>query len=88
LPSYKIFFSSHAEKAITQIARYEPILYRRLANALDALEKDPLFGKALKGQLKGHYSYRVGSYRIVYRIHHQKLLVIVIDVGHRREIYQ
>ena len=52
------------------------------------LEADPFQGKPLKGRLQGSYSCRVGSYRIIYKIFQSKLLVIVIDIGHRRDIYR
>lgn len=45
-------------------------------------------GKPLHGALKGLWSYRFGSYRILYEVRHGELLVIVIDLGHRREIYK
>ena len=70
------------------MAQKEPEIYARLAHALDDLERDPFQGKALKGELKGRYSYRMGDYRILYLIHHHRLLVPVIDIGHRRDIYR
>ncbi len=45
-------------------------------------------GKPLHGELKGLRSYRFGSYRILYEVRRGELLVIVIDLGHRREIYK
>ncbi|MBI4248378.1 MAG: type II toxin-antitoxin system RelE/ParE family toxin [Elusimicrobia bacterium] len=42
----------------------------------------------LHGQLRGLISYRMGSYRILYEVHHRRLLVVVIDLGHRRDIYK
>ena len=70
------------------MAQREPALYQRVARALDDLERDPFQGKPLKGELKGRYSYRVGSYRILYLVRRHQLVVIVIDIGHRRAIYQ
>ena len=70
------------------MAEREPALYQRVASALDDLERDPYQGKPLKGELKGRYSYRVGSYRIIYLVHQQQLRVLVIDIGHRRDIYR
>jgi len=70
------------------MAKRQPAIYRRVARALDDLEIDPYQGKPLKGALKGRYTYRVGSYRIIYLIKKQKLIVYVIDIGHRREIYR
>ena len=61
------------------MAKYEPKIYRRVSYALDELQTNPHLGKALKGLLKGRYSYRVGSYRILYSIEHHRLIIYVID---------
>ena len=87
-PSYKLELSAHAEHILRKMAQREPEMYRRLAHALDALVRDPGQGKALKGELKGRYSYRVGTYRILYLVRHHELLILVIDIGHRRDIYR
>lgn len=88
MPRYSLRLSSGAEKALERIARRERELYSRLANALDDLKEDPHMGKPLKGALAGRYSLRAGSYRIVYRIEAAVLLVLVIDIGHRRDVYR
>ncbi|MBV8938842.1 MAG: type II toxin-antitoxin system RelE/ParE family toxin [Alphaproteobacteria bacterium] len=46
------------------------------------------FGKALTADLRGLWRYRVGDYRIVCRIEKEKLIVLVLHVGHRRHIYE
>ena len=88
MAGYKLELSNQAERVIRRMAEREPALYQRVARALDDLEDDPFQGKPLKGELKGRYSYRVGTYRIIYRIHQQKLVVLIIDIGHRRDIYR
>ena len=88
MQSYKLELTDRALHVLQRIASRETGLYRRLVNALDDLERDPFQGKQLKGELKGAWSYRVGSYRVVYRIYRDKLLVIVIDISHRREVYR
>ena len=88
LKKYKLELTRQAESVLRRIADRERGLYQRIANVLDSLEEDPFQGKALKGTLKGFHSYRVGSYRVIYRIFQSRLLVIVIDVGHRRDIYR
>lgn len=88
MPRYRLELSNQAERVLTRIANREPALYQRLAPVLDGLERDPFQGKPLKGELKGYYSYRIGSYRIVYLVRRHELLVIVIDIGHRRDIYR
>ena len=88
MPDYRIELTSQAERGLRQIAKGEPALYVRVVQTIDDLGHDPFQGKALKGELKGRYSYRVGSYRIVYAIQHRELLIIIIDVGHRKGIYR
>ena len=88
MAAYRVELSNQAERIVRRMAEREPALFRRIAQAFDDLARDPFQGKPLKGALKSRYSYRVGSYRIVYLIRQSELLVLIIDVGHRREIYR
>jgi len=45
------------------------------------------FGHALTGDLKGLWRYRVGDYRIVASIEDNRFVVLVVTIGHRREVY-
>jgi mRNA interferase RelE/StbE len=45
-------------------------------------------GKALKAELAGLWRYRVGDYRILCQIQDRELIVLVIAVGHRKDIYR
>lgn len=50
--------------------------------------KDPrAFGKALKGNMKGMWRYRIGDYRVICEIKDDKLVVLALLLGHRREVY-
>ena len=54
-----------------------------------ATGEDPRrFGKALKADLAGLWRYRVADYRILCQIQDGELLILVVAVGHRREIYE
>ena len=49
---------------------------------------DPrIHGKALRGNLRDEWRYRVGDYRILANIQDDKILILVLKIGHRREIY-
>lgn len=64
---------------------------RRIRNELVEMAKleDPRSrGKALTGNLAGLWRYRVGDYRIICDIEDGVLLILVVDVAHRREVYQ
>ena len=88
MAAYRLELSNQAERVIRRMAEREPALYERVAQALEDLTNDPLQGKALKGELKGRYSYRVGSYRLIYLVRQRALVVLVIDIGHRRDVYR
>jgi mRNA interferase RelE/StbE len=45
-------------------------------------------GKALRHDRKGLWRYRVGDYRVVCQIEEDRLVVLVVGVGHRREVYR
>ncbi len=45
-------------------------------------------GKALQGDLKGLWSYRVGNYRLIAQIKDAELVILIIELGHRKGIYK
>ena len=59
--------------------------------AIDLIErviaKDPYSGKALKGSYKGLFSYRFSDFRIVYEIQEDRLVVVILRVRHRKNVY-
>ncbi len=75
-------------KAQKQLAKISEPYYTKIKNAILDLAKDPKPSGCK--QLKGRQSYRirVGQYRIIYEIQQELLLVDVIAVGHRKDIYR
>lgn len=84
---YSVQLTRQAEKALESVFRADRSLYQRFLRALEAIAHDPAQGKPLHGKLRGLSSYRMGNYRILYETHHNRLLVIIIDLGHRKGIY-
>jgi len=60
----------------------------QVEKALDELSAAPQTGKPLKGDLRGYWSYRVGIYRIIYSIKHHEIIVEVLRIQHRKEVYE
>lgn len=85
---YGILLSRGAEKVLAELLGNDIKKFRRILRALDAISEDPSAGKALVGNLKGYYSYRVGDYRIIYEIERKKLLVYVEKIEHRKNVYR
>lgn len=88
MKKYKLELTRQAEASLEKIARSDTRLYKRVVQIFESLQQDPFQGKPLKGRLKGRYSYRVGTYRIIYAVFRNQLLITVIDIGYRRDIYR
>jgi len=83
--SYKIKFSKKAERAYKKLSGDVKIRIDRKLAYLRSTPRGP-DTKKLAGQ-KNAYRTRVGTYRIVYEIEDDKLIVWILDVGHRGSVY-
>ena len=84
--NYKVAFTPAANR---QLRKFDPQVRRRVQAAIELLAADPrppaatqLVGGA------GEWRIRTGDYRIVYESEEDRLLILVLAVGHRREIYR
>lgn len=83
----KLEFSEAARKAFKKI---DKTMQKRIKEYLDEvlqLENPRSRGKALTGNLVNLWRYRVGDYRIICDIQDEKILITVLRLGHRKEIY-
>jgi mRNA interferase RelE/StbE len=89
LSKWKIEFD---EKAKVQLLNLDKQTQKRIVNFLDkrilARSNPRLVGSALRGKLSDCWKYRIGDYRLICKLEDSILLVLVIAVGHRREVYK
>jgi mRNA interferase RelE/StbE len=85
-PRYRIELTRDALRAL---AKLDKSVRRRVQGAIDRLADDPHPAGmiALRGA-PGAFRIRVGDYRVIYVLHDDLLLVVVIDIGHRRDVYR
>lgn len=86
MAKYRIEVSATAEKQIRKLDKADQI---RVLRAIQNLAKEPRPPGTRK--LRGYedvYRIRVGTYRILYSIESGRLLIIVLKVGHRRDVYR
>ncbi len=83
--TYNIVFTRQSEK---QFKSLPGKVKKEAAMALEAIACDPLSGKALQGRFKPLRSKRIGKYRIVYNQQKDKLIIVVIDIAHRKAVYK
>lgn len=78
-----------APAANRQIRKLDRETQKRLLSVIETLQEQPRPREATKLQGgEGLYRVRSGDYRIIYLIEDRKLLVLVVKVGHRREVYK
>lgn len=75
--------------ALRQLEKLSRDLQKRIASKVQALRDEPfppgckkLFGET------DTWRVRIGDYRIIYRVHRNVLLILVINIGHRRDVYR
>jgi len=83
--TYSLQIKSSAAKALARIPKKDRI---RLIESIDRLRSEPNAGGVLKGEFSGLRRLRVGNYRVVYEVVDDQLLVYVIRVAHRGQVYR
>jgi mRNA interferase RelE/StbE len=78
----------YAASAARSIRKLDPQIRSRVRKAMETLAEDPLRGKPLQLDLKGLRSWRTGDFRIVYRVIEERIEILVLAVGHRRDVYE
>ncbi len=81
---YKIIIAPKARKQSKVLAK---IYKRSVKEAIADLKEDPSIGKALGRELTDLLSYRIGVYRIIYKIDEQSKVVTIFSIGHRSKVY-
>lgn len=82
---YHVVLTQTAERAVGELPRQ---LRARIRARLATLADNPRPPGCVKLSGQDAYRVRVGDYRIIYTIEDDKLIVLVIDVGHRRDVYR
>lgn len=84
--TYPIELSTSAAKAVEKLGKAKRL---RIVGAIELLSVDPRppRAKMLRGGDHGRWRVRVGDHRIVYAIEDDRLVVLVLRVAHRRDVY-
>ena len=86
MASYRIEVSATAERQIRKLRREDQVRVLRAILAL-ATEPTPPGSRKLRGY-EDVFRIRVGTHRVLYRVEGRRLLIIILKIGHRREIYR
>jgi mRNA interferase RelE/StbE len=86
---YQVRFGKKAQKNLKKMdSNTARIIMAWINKNLVDCENPFLYGKSLKGSLKEKWRYRIGDYRLICNINEEKIIILVLQVGHRKEIYK
>jgi len=75
-------------RCLRELKKLDRTVVRRAFTLIEEIiAKDPYSGKRLEGKYSALFSYRFSDYRIIYEIIEQKLLIVVLRVRHRKDVY-
>lgn len=86
--NYKILFTEKAKKQLKKLDKHTAaLIIGWLEKNIEGCENPRIHGKGLVENKSGQWRYRIGDYRVICEIEDQKITVLVLKIGHRREIY-
>ena len=87
--TYHVEFTESARKDLKKLDKYtQKIILLWLNKNLEGCSNPILHGKALSADRVGQWRYRIGDYRVIAKIEDNKLIILVVSIGHRREVYK
>lgn len=87
--AWAIEFHPDARKELKKLGRSESArIIRTLEERITPLEDPRALGAPLKGEHEGYWRWRIGDYRVIARIEEERVVILVIRIAHRREVYR
>ncbi|HYC96109.1 MAG TPA: type II toxin-antitoxin system RelE/ParE family toxin [Sphingomicrobium sp.] len=87
--AWKIEFVPAAAKELKKLGKAEAArIIATLETRIAILDDPRSLGSALTGELGGLWRWRIGDYRVVARVDDERITILVVRVGHRREVYR
>ncbi|MCA9767057.1 MAG: type II toxin-antitoxin system RelE/ParE family toxin [Carnobacterium sp.] len=86
--NYHVVYEKKALKSFSKLDKgQQKMILAWIEKNLVNTEDPKIHGKALKGNLREYWRYRVGNYRLLADIDDQLIKIIILNVGHRKDIY-
>ena len=88
LNNYKVEYSIQAVKQLKKLDKNtQKLIYAWIDKNLQNCENPRVHGKGLVANKSGYWRYRVGDYRLIAEIQDNEITILIVNVGHRREVY-
>ena len=87
--TYRVEYSKDAVRALKKLDRpTAALIVGYVRKHLEGCTDPRIYGKGLSANRAGQWRYRVGDYRILAKIEDDKVLILILSVGHRRDVYE
>lgn len=88
MKKYKVIIEAKAKKQMSKLDMFSSKRIKNWINFnLNGCTDPYVYGKPLKGNLSKYWRYRVGNYRILAKIDDEKIIIAIVHVGHRKNVY-
>lgn len=85
---YRVELTDRVIKQLKKLDKHmSALIIGWIEKNLDGCENPRMHGKGLTANITGQWRYRIGNYRLICEIKDEEVLILVLEVGHRREIY-
>lgn len=86
--TYRVEFTERAKKDLKKLDKYTAsLILGWVRKNLEGCENPRLHGKGLVANRSGQWRYRIGDYRLLAEINDDKIIILVLTIGHRRDVY-
>lgn len=86
---YEVIFTEKALKSLKKMDKHiSSLIIGWVEKNLQGCTNPRQFGKGLTANRSGQWRYRVGDYRLLADIQDEKITILIINIGHRRDIYE
>ena len=87
--TYRVETTSQFDREFSKLDRYtQKMINAWITKHLIGCTDPRATGKALSSNRKGQWRYRIGDYRLICVIEDERLVILALNIGHRREIYE
>jgi mRNA interferase RelE/StbE len=86
VPVYTAYWD---ERAVKELKNISPEIAERIKNKVkNHLVNAPKdLGTPMTGNYRGFYRYKIGDYRVIYKIYEARIEILIVQVGHRKNVY-
>lgn len=86
---YKVVFTDGAKKQLSKLDKHiASLIIGRIEKNLEGTENPRQHGKGLTANRVGEWRYRIGEYRIICEIQDEEIIILVLEIRHRKSIYE